>query len=99
MDDLEMYGVKSAWIKTWRGIEVVRVVKESQLYITVIHNRMTIRFLKSTMQEGEALLIMNLDKYKLEEKAKEQWEKLKFPGLDKFNQIKALLGDDFKLEK
>jgi len=106
MDDLEMYGVKSAWIKTWRGIEVVRVIKESQLYITVVHKRMVIKFKKSSMKpsgdiakESEAhgaILIMDLDKYMNDEKCVEQWEALKYPGREKFEQIKALLGDDFK---
>lgn len=102
MDEL----IKTAWLKTWRGIEIVRVVKENDHWATISHNRKIVRFSKKTgkphgehPKESEfydAVYIQNLDKYLNDEECVNQWHSLKYPGREKFEQIKKLLGDDFK---
>ncbi len=85
-------------VKTWMAMKDCVVKRTCKKHLIVILDGLPTKFSLKTMLpidykgENPPRLILDMKEYERDQLAREQWEKLNYPGLEKFEQIKEIIG-------
>ncbi len=85
-------------VKTWMAIKDCVVKRTCKKHLIVILDGLPTKFSLKTMfpidykGENPPRLILDMKEYERDQLAREQWEKLNYPGLEKFELIKEIIG-------
>ena len=85
-------------VKTWMAMKDCVVKRVCKKHLIVILDGLPMKFSLKTMLpidykgENPPRLILDMKEYERDQLAREQWEKLSYPGLEKFEQIKEIIG-------
>jgi hypothetical protein len=85
-------------IKTWMGFKDGVVKRVCKKHLIVILDGLPVKFSLKTMLaigvkgNNPPRLILDMKEYERDQLAREQWEKLSYPGLEKFELIKEIIG-------
>jgi len=84
-------------VKTWLAIKDGVIVKVFKKHVVVTINGIPTKFwiktmLEDTTQKHPMILILDLKLWERDQRARDEWDNLQYPGLEKFEQIKILIG-------